>query len=299
MQNYFDTFQKKYPHIYVEKNFDFKRHTTIGIGGFATLAAFPKNCNELKCIIQYCLRHSIPYYPIGKGSNILVADNGFNGFVIVTNKMQTLSLKQNYLYAEAGLSLAKLVQFAKGHGFDGFVPLLGFPATVGGAIYMNAGVQTGHIGDLVHSVYAIDRTGKLQVFKREDCKFAYKETVFMQNKAVIVAALLQTKKVDIVAIDRQIVERKLARESLPKERSMGCVFKNFEDVPAGQLIDLAGCKGLQVGGAKVSTEHANFIVNIDNATAKDVLQLIAIIKERVYNTFKRQLKEEIEYLGDF
>ena len=299
MQKYFDYFQNEYPHIYVEKDFDFKRHTTIGIGGLSPLAVFPQNCDELKSILQYCFKHSMPYYPLGKGSNLLVADNGFNGFVIVTSRMQSVCLKENYLYAEAGLSLTKLVQFAKAHSFDGYVPLLGFPATVGGAIYMNAGIQTGHMGDIVHEVYAMDRAGNVQVFQKEDCKFAYKNTVFMQNKAVIFAALLQTKKIDLAVIEKAIVARKQERATLPKERSMGCVFENFEDVPAGQLIDLAGCKGLQIGGAKVSTEHANFIVNMGSATAQDVRQLIAILKERVYNKFKRQLKEEIEYLGDF
>ena len=98
MQKYFDSFQEFFPHIQIEKNFDFKRHTTIGIGGHAPLAVFPKNYQELESVVQYCLKHFVPYYPLGKGSNILVADTGFQGIVLVTSKMQTISLQQDGIY---------------------------------------------------------------------------------------------------------------------------------------------------------------------------------------------------------
>lgn len=299
MQDKFDAFQFEFPYIYTEKNFDFKRHTTIGIGGLAPLAVFPKNVQELQATIQYCLRHFVPYYPIGKGANLLVADSGFYGIVICCDKMQDIYLLKDRLYVECGISLSQLVLFAKKHALDGYVPLVGFPASVGGAIYMNAGVQCGHIGDLVQRVYTINREGSIQIFEKNACHFAYKSTVFMQNKAYIFAAELSANFTDIQKIEEQLVARKIARQYLPKERSMGCVFKNFEDVASGELIDLAGCKGLQIGGAKISTEHANFIVNIHQATAQDVRTLIAIAKRAVYHKFKRQLKEEIEYLGEF
>lgn len=299
MQDKFEAFQLEYPYILTEKNFDFKLRTTIGIGGFAPLAVYPKTVQELQATIQYCLRNFVPYYPLGKGANLLVADSGFQGIVICNDKMQDIYLQQDGLYVECGVTLSQLVLFAKNHTLDGFVPLMGFPATVGGAVYMNAGVQSGHIGDLVQQVYTINKLGSLQIFEKNACQFAYKSTAFMQNKAFIFATLLSANTTSLQKIEHELAMRKLARQHLPKERSMGCVFKNFDDVASGKLIELAGCKGLQIGGAKISTEHANFIINIGHATAQDVRSLIAIVKRAVYRKFKRQLKEEIEYLGEF
>ena len=199
----------------------------------------------------------------------------------------------------AGVSLGKLIDFTKNHGLTGLEALSGIPATVGGAIVMNAGAFGYNISDKITTVETLC-DGKIKKYYKDDCKFIYRGSRFLGKKEVVVSANFSLKEQDREKIDTSIksfIDLRLKMQ--PTGKSCGSVFKNPKNEIAGRLIDKAGLKGLRIGGATVSTCHGNFILTSGNATAKDVYQLISVVKARVKNQFDIELKEEVEYVGEF
>ena len=291
------------------------------IGGKAKYFLVAKNKNQILNGILWAKKRKIPFFILGGGSNVLFSDKGYEGLVI---KLQNTKyeIRNTKIVAESGVPLQKLVIESAKKGLSGLENLAGIPGTLGGAIYGNAGVFGREIGDLVEEVEVLDVRGpKLEVkrLQNKDCKFGYRESIFKRKKNwVILGATLKLKKGKKKEIEEKIKKiLKLRKERQPLEfPSAGSVFKNvpiknvskkirekFKEkikngfLPAGALIEAVGLKGYQIGGAKISEKHANFIVNTGNAKASDVLKLIETIKEKVKKKFKVQLEEEIELVG--
>lgn len=281
--------RERFPKLEMQREFSFARHTTIGCGGTASVAAFPseEECAEL---LSYLSRYGIPFCFLGAGANVLPSDERFEGVVVRFSRMRRIVTDGGFLYAGAGVTGGTLCRFARERSLGGFEPLTGIPTTAGGALVMNAGVPDGHISDLVVRVYGIE-TGKAKVFETKDCLFAQKSSIF-QSGIAITGAVFRAEKIARSEIDRRTAYFRSRRAHLPKGRSMGCVFVNPEGISAGRLIDECGLKGFSVGGARVSEEHANFILN-EGGTAQDIARLIEVVKERVREKTGIALREEI------
>ena len=287
----------KYPKIKIVSPFKFSENTTYGLGGTAIAAYLPATPYEAKTAYDRLTSNGIPFEILGNGSNVLVSDKGISGAVISTKNLRgIIRLDKNRLLCLAGTRIGELLSYCKKHGLGGLEFLYGIPATIGGAAYMNAGVSGAAIGDHIESVCVYD--GKLRVLIREKCNFAYRHSTMCDIKALILSIIVNVCDSSAEEIEERITYYKNRRSHLPKGKSCGCVFKNPDGASAGYLIEKAGLKGMRVGGAYVSGQHASFIINEGNSSA-DVKKLINIVKSKVSERFDILLEEEVVYIGDF
>ncbi len=278
-----------------EAPFSFAQNSSIGCGGNASVCYYPDSVEQLLSLVKALQRSKTPYLPLGNLTNVLPLDNGYDGAIVRTTRLCGLELgKTAFVYA--GASSGQWLAACAKAGWSGAEFLAGIPCTLGGALYMNAGVSGRYIAELVESVLVL-RENKLEELPLAECGYAYKRSVFMQSKEIIVGAKLRLAESAPKRVAAQIAEYRKKRARLPKGRSMGCVFKNPENGFAGKLIEGCRLKGVQMGGAKISTEHANFILNEGGATASDILALIARMKAEVYARYGVMLQEEIQYIG--
>ena len=278
-------------------DFEFSRYTTYGLGGKARIAYFPKNILEAKSAYDALASEQIDYKVVGNGSNLLVSDSGFDGGVICTRKLKGIvRISEDKILCLAGTTVGQLIKYCRDRGLGGLEYLYGIPATVGGAVFMNAGVQDFAIGNNVVSVKVYD--GKSHVLSRENCDFSYRHSTMRDINAIILSIIVKVDKVSADESDLRLAYFRDRRKHLPVGRSCGCVFKNPPEGSAGYYIEKAGLKGLTVGGATVSERHASFIVN-NNGSACDVKHVIEIVKKRVFDEFGIMLEEEVVYIGEF
>ncbi len=280
-----------FPSLPAERDFSFARHTTIGCGGTAAAAVFPQSGAETAQLLKYLAAEHIAYCFLGAGADVLPKEGYFEGVVVRFGRMAALSSAGEIVRCGAGVTLGRLIKTARSLGLGGAECLTGIPATIGGAVTMNAGMRLGHIGDLVTRVWAVE-DGILREFSHDTCGFGEKVSIFQRGFAVCEAEL-RLRFSPRSEIDRSLVAFRTMRAGLPKGRSMGCVFVNPEGGHAGELIDRCGLKGTAVGGAYVSRRHANFILN-EGGTAEDVAALIALIQTTVYQKTGILLREEIK-----
>ncbi len=276
-----------------------KKLTSLGVGGIARYYASPKSLYALNLAISAARRCKIPYKVIGNGTNILVSDNGFDGLIISTVMLKDVFLKKDGLFAMCGASLAYVASIARDNCFSGLEPLSGIPATVGGAVYQNAGAFGVNVSDLIDETDVLSY-GKIRKRDNSQCIFGYRKSVFKRNSETIISATFRLKKTSKAEIkersDYYFSKRKTTQ---PTGKSCGSVFLNPRGRFAGKLIEDSGLKGFSIGGAIVSEKHANFITTNSSATAEDVYKLILHIKNRVKDAFGVTLKEEVEYVGEF
>ncbi len=290
--------EEEWKALRAEQPFAFSRHTTIGTGGNALCALYPSSPEMLENALSRLARIGVPRIVLGRGSNVLASDSGFCGVVIKTDRLCMLRRCGQIIEAGSGVRIAKLLAFAAASGCGGLHFLAGIPASVGGAVFMNAGAGGIYIGSRVRSVTAL--CGKtVRRFTAEECAFSYKHSVFMEKPCCVLSVEFTTDNADKQSILRDINGVISARRRLPRGRSMGCVFKNPQGDPAGALIERAGIKGVSVGGAIVSPAHANFILNTGGASSADVYALIQAVKSAVLRRCGVLLEEEIRYIGEF
>lgn len=276
-----------------------KKHTGYGVGGCARYYAQIDSLFSLNILLSLSAQYKVKHKIIGNGTNLLVSDLGFDGIIIDLKNLNDVFFKRNYVKAMAGARLEKLIRFAVEHKFSGLEALSGIPATVGGAIVMNAGAFGHNISDYVVTVETLC-DGKIKVFDKSDCKFAYRTSRFLNKKEVVVSATFNLPEGDSETINAGIKSYSELRKSIqPSGRSCGSVFKNPRPHTAGALIEGAGLKGYRIGGAFVSEKHANFILTTARAKSLDVYLLIQEIKRKVKDVFGVELKEEVEYVGEF
>lgn len=280
----------------VKLNEPLAKQTTFGIGGPAALFYEAKTKEELIKAVKLARELKISLFILGSGSNILASDKGFRGLVIRIQNTEC-RIQNTRIVAEAGTPLAKVVEEAARNSLSGLEIGVGVPGTLGGAIVGNAGTRDQWIGDLVESVEILDQEGQIRRLSQKDCQFGYRSSRFQKTKEIIVKIALKLRKGNPEKIKEKIAVILAKRKSQPKEKSAGSIFKNPQDKPAGQLIEQCGLKGKRIGQARISPQHANFIVNLGGAKASDVVQLIKLAKTEVRKRFGIELEEEICLLG--
>lgn len=272
--------------------------STFNIGGPADFFYEAKNEKDLVSLVELAQKKKIPFIIIGGSSNFLFDDLGFRGLVI---KMADDSLKigqEGKIIVGAGMILSKLVNFCTQKGLAGLEFAAGVPGTLGGAVVGNAGAWQESIGEKVLRVKVLDKEGKIKWLEQKDCQFEYRESLFKKESLIILSVELLLKQEDSQIIKQKVEENLNKRLSQPKEPSAGSVFINPKPDSAGVMIEKCGLKGYQIGGAKISDQHANFIINIGGAKASDVLELIALAKKKVKQQFSLDLKTEIKFLKE-
>jgi UDP-N-acetylmuramate dehydrogenase len=274
------------------------RHTTWRIGGPAEFFAVPEDRADLAVLAGMASQAGVPWLTLGMGSNLLVRDGGMRGVVIHTARLQHLTFQENGLVrAGGGLPLMRLIMACARMGWRGLEPLTGIPGTVGGAIAMNAGAAGLEIGQLVRQVLLIDASGE-RTCPAETLAFGYRRSAIGAAEVVAEVELLLeggAAAPALAEVEAKLVARRAAQAV--EGPNAGSVFKNPPGAKAWQLIDQAGLRGLQVGGAQVALEHANFIVNRGGASARDVLRLIELIRQRVQEVSGILLEPEIRVVG--
>jgi len=284
----------------LEENVLLKDYTTFKIGGKAKYFYIAESTEDLVKAVLTSKKCSLPFFVLGGGSNILVADKGFNGLVIRILNTKYLILNTK-ISAEAAVPLSPLAKKSAEGNLTGLEWGIGIPGTVGGAIKGNAGAFGGSMADIIKQVEVYDiNDEKTRILQKQDCEFVYRGSVFKKNpNLIILSAELELQKGEKDKIEEKMKEYLNYR----KERqplgfpSAGSVFKNPSDVSAGQLVDQCGLKGKRIGNVQISEKHANFIVNLGDGKAEDVLKLINIMKKQVKDKFNIQLEEEIQYVG--
>lgn len=272
-------------------------HTWYRLGGPARWLLTPRNEAELTDVVRRCQNHGIPWRALGQGANLLVREAGFEGAVIKLSGAfwEGTELDGTRVTAGAGADFPRLVRQTVETGLVGLENLAGIPGTVGGVIRMNAGGRYGCIADYVDEVRLVAPDGTRATRTRAELEFAYRRCAL--GGGIVTAAVFALRagaREDALARHRQIWNEKYASQPAVSVRSAGCIFKNPPGNAAGRLVDQAGLKGHRCGGAEISSKHANFIVAHPGAAAQDVLDLIALARQRVYQATGIELELEVE-----
>lgn len=287
----------------VKQNEPMAHHTTFGVGGPADVYVEPADEEDLAELLKWTHENGIPWMVLGAGANMLVSDSGIRGLVIRMGKpFARVKIEGEKIFCGAGASLDKVVDMAVQAGLAGLEYATAVPGTIGGAILMNAGTYRGWVGDVVETVRVLRVDGHREELSREDMQFSYKHTVLMGDTSRIITSvtfiLKPGIKEEMVRTVQQLKRRR--NETQPAEgRSAGCMFKNPEGMSAGWMIQEAGLKGMRIGGALVSDKHANFILNIDNASASDLRRLSEEVRKIVEQKFGITLEYEVRLVGDW
>lgn len=304
----------------VKYNEPMSKHTSFRVGGNADIFAIVDSEENLTKVIKLAKKSSMPITIVGNGTNLLVKDGGIRGLVIKYiandyNIMNTDELKDKgnldkdeennnkskIVTVSSGMTNARLAKILLDNSLTGFEFLAGVPGTIGGALVMNAGAYGGEIKDIILETKYIDLdTNEIKVIENNEHKFEYRKSIFQTLNCVILETTLKLE----MGYKEQIKEKmqeysKKRRESQPLDMpSAGSTFKRGEDFITAKLIDESGLKGYSIGGAEVSTKHAGFIVNKGNAKAKDIIDLINYVKDKVYEEFGKEVQEEVKIIGE-
>lgn len=285
----------------VKYNEKMSKYTTMRVGGPCDCVVFPDEISKIKEVIDFCKNENITFFVIGNGSNLLVKDEGIHGVVIkLGHRFSKIELDGEYILAYAGATMPALSQLAKKNSLKGLEFACGIPGTIGGGVKMNAGAYGSQISDILYEVTYMDEKEEIKTIKNKDCSFGYRKSIFTINSNyVILSAKFKLERGNIDEIENKMKENSLARKAKqPLEYpNFGSVFKRPEGYFVGKLVDDAGLRGYKIGGAQVSTKHTGFIVNVDNATCKDVLDLIGYVQTTVYNKFNVKLTPEVIIIG--
>lgn len=285
----------------VKYNEKMSKYTTMRVGGPCDCIVFPDEISKIREVIDFCKNENITFFVIGNGSNLLVKDEGIHGVVIkLGHRFSKIEIDGEYILAYAGATMPALSQLAKKNSLKGLEFACGIPGTIGGGVKMNAGAYGSQISDILYEVTYMDEKEEIKTIKNKDCSFGYRKSIFTINpNYVILSAKFKLERGNIDEIENKMKENSLARKTKqPLEYpNFGSVFKRPEGYFVGKLVDDAGLRGYKIGGAQVSTKHTGFIVNVDNATCKDVLDLIGYVQTAVYNKFNVKLTPEVIIIG--
>ena len=284
----------------VRANEPLARRTTLRVGGPADLYVEPADEADLSATLAFVTEHSLPFFILGRGSNLLVRDGGVRGVVICLAQphFTRIAVHGEKLECGAGAKLKEVANEAKRNGIAGMEFLEGIPGSVGGALRMNAGAYGGEMFGVVESLRVMDYSGHAATVPRAQIEASYRSCPFFRTH-IAIGAVLCGHKAERTAIEQRMKECSQKRwSSQPKAPSAGCAFKNPESIGAGRLVDELGLKGKQVGGARVSLEHGNFIVTEAGTKAQDVLGLMELIKRRALAERGISLQTEIQIIGE-
>ncbi|HEY1717182.1 MAG TPA: UDP-N-acetylmuramate dehydrogenase [Verrucomicrobiae bacterium] len=276
------------------------KHTTLRVGGPADIYVEPANEDDLANIVKFCSENGIKFFILGRGSNLLVRDGGFRGVVICLSQshFSKIEIVGEQIFCGAGAKLKNVSVEAKRNNLSGVEFLEGIPGSVGGALRMNAGAMGGATFDVVESVRVMDFDGNISEMSPKQMSVDYRSCAALKNH-IALGAVFRCRTLPRAEIERRMKAFNEKRwGSQPAAPSAGCIFKNPGAIPAGRLVDELGLKGARVGGAVVSAEHGNFIVNDGKATARDILELISILKTKAKAERGIELHTEVEIVGE-
>lgn len=300
--------------VKIEEGIDLKKYNTYGVGGKAKYFVLAKERQDLIDVYNFAKEKNISFVVLGGGSNVLISDDGYDGLVIL-NKANEIEKNKGEIKVSSGTSLPRFVKLLTEEGLTGGEFLAGIPGTLGGAILGNAGAWGKAIGEVVESVEFLDENG-IHEIQRRDIEFSYRGSSFKKMEGIILGANLNFEKSTKEAVEKEISEIIAKRSSKNVVgRSCGSFFKNVETndlsqgtlekignwmigdkIPAGKLIEEAGCKGMKVGDAEVSQSHANFLINTGSSSANDIKELAEQVKKEVFDKFGVELEAEVRYL---
>ena len=277
------------------------RHTTFRVGGPADFFVTPKAKEEVRDVIRICKEAGMPYYIIGNGSNLLVSDAGYRGVIVqIYKEMNEVKVEGDLVKAQAGALLSGIAAKALGAELSGFEFASGIPGTIGGACVMNAGAYGGEMKDVLESVTVLTGEGKIIELSRNELELGYRTSVIAKKGYIVLGAVLKLERGDgekIKTYMDELKEKRVTKQPL-EYPSAGSTFKRPEGYFAGKLIEDAGLRGFQVGGAQVSEKHCGFVINRDHATAADIMELMRQVQIRVKENSGVDLEPEVKRLGD-
>lgn len=277
------------------------RHTTFRVGGPADFFVTPKAKEEVRDVIRICKEAGMPYYIIGNGSNLLVSDAGYRGVIVqIYKEMNEVKVEGDLVKAQAGALLSGIAAKALGAELSGFEFASGIPGTIGGACVMNAGAYGGEMKDVLESVTVLTGEGKIIELGRNELELGYRTSVIAKKGYIVLGAVLKLERGDgekIKTYMDELKEKRVTKQPL-EYPSAGSTFKRPEGFFAGKLIEDAGLRGFQVGGAQVSEKHCGFVINRDHATAADIMELMRQVQIRVKENSGVDLEPEVKRLGD-
>ena len=289
--------------IEYKRDFPLSSKSSFRIGGEAGVAVFPKNKDEVKYAIESLRVNDVPYITVGNTSNILFEDEGYYGAVIFTEKMNSVVIDGNKLYADSGASFTAMAVAAKKASLTGLEFAYGIPGSCGGAVFMNAGAYGGEVSQVIEYCEVYDTVkGAFLTIPKDEMNLSYRHSILTDNRNLICIGaafiLKDGNKEEIDAVMRDLMQRRISKQPL-EYPSAGSVFKRpAPDLFVGKMIEDSGLKGYTVGGAQVSEKHAGFIINVGGATAADVLGLIKHIQNVIRKNYCVELECEIRRVGN-
>ena len=277
-----------------------KNYTYTKVGGPADYLAFPRNRYELTRIVKYANHENIPWMVLGNASNLIVREGGIRGFVIMFNKLNTVTLDGYTIEAEAGANLIETTKIARRHSLTGFEFACGIPGSVGGAIFMNAGAYGGEIAHIFQSAKVLTKDGEIKTLTARDMAFGYRHSAIQESGDIVISAkfALNPGNYDQIAQEMDLLNYLRQLKQPLEYPSCGSVFKRPIGYFAGQLIMDANLKGHRIGGVEVSDKHAGFMINVDNGTAEDYEALIAHVIKTVKDNSGVTLEREVRIIGE-
>lgn len=289
----------KLPEDTIFQNELMKNYTTFRIGGPADILIKPHSIEELSQSVRLCKQYNIPYYILGNGSNLLVADEGFRGVVIqIYSNLSEVTVEGNLVTAQAGALLSRIASKALENELTGFEFAHGIPGTLGGAVVMNAGAYDGEMKKVLVKCDVLDEDGQLYTLSNEELELGYRSSIIQKKNYIVVSATIELEKGDKEAISgymKELMGRRKEKQPLDKP-SAGSTFKRPEGHFAGKLIMDSGLKGYELGGAMVSDKHCGFVVNNGGATCKDIEGLIKHVQDVVREKYQVELEPEVKIL---
>ncbi|MFP7492261.1 UDP-N-acetylmuramate dehydrogenase [Terribacillus saccharophilus] len=275
-------------------------YTYTKVGGKADVLVFPRSYSEIEKIVAYTKENDVPLTILGNASNVIIRDGGLRGVVIILTKMNEVKVEDNKITAQSGAAIIDVSRVALDASLSGLEFACGIPGSIGGALYMNAGAYGGEVKDVLEQIVVITDTGERKVMTSEELELGYRTSVLQNNNYIAVEATFALEKGDQTAIKAKMDELTFLRESKqPLEYpSCGSVFQRPPGHFAGKLIMDAGLQLTRIGGVEVSGKHAGFMVNVDNGTASDYINLIKHVQKTVKEKFDVSLHREVRIIGD-
>lgn len=281
-------------------NVPMNEHTSMQVGGKAKVIVLPSSIEQIKQVLERIYENNVPCYVMGKGTNLIVRDSGYDGILIMlSHNFSKTKICDNIITAQSGASIASISNLACRHSLSGLEFAAGIPGTVGGAVAMNAGAYDGEMKDVVIEATCINKEGEVFCLSLEELQFGYRTSkIQKQNFFVLEVNMELTPGIKNQISEKMKLLNNRRREKQPLNLpSSGSIFKRPEGYYAGKLIEDAGLKGYKIGGAQVSEKHCGFIVNTGTATATDVIELIEYIKRKVFDNSGVVLQQEVKILG--
>ena len=276
------------------------QYTSLGIGGPADALAFPEDEKDLGVLVSMAQRRNIPYYVIGRGTNLLIRERGIRGLVMnLSSGFGKISNAGKRISAGAGILLTEMIRFAMERGLSGLSPVYGVPGTVGGGLAMNAGAWGTDVGQRAESIAVMNRDGRVRRLSRETLAFGYRRLDLEEGSIILEGTLLLEPQSPEKTREEITHYQKKRQQTQPLQfPSAGSIFKNPSGFSAGKIIEEVGLKGRGVGGAEISVIHGNFIINTGGATADHVLELVHLIQDRVHRERGITLEPEVRIIGE-